>query len=257
MHRSLNWITSCAVVIVSMGISNFQPLEIGPAQRFEDLPLYERLTYKVTWLGISIGTGEIWVKEKTELNGRPAFHVVGTFQTNKFLSTIYPIHDEAHSWIDAETLQSLAFEKKISEGGNHTHERTVYDPQKKKGYFESFKTGEKKEFDVILPTHDPFSVFYWARRQTLVPGKTPKTILYADQISWLLELNVIREERLKFQDKSIDTLLVEPKTLFQGEKRGRSKIHLTRDSFQKPLRVTYKAPFGSIIGTLQLQTEKK
>ena len=145
------------------------------------IPVGERLVYKITWLKIPVGYGEIFAKEKTTLRGREVFHIVGRVNTNKVLSKIFPMHDEIHSWIDAETLESLQFEKQIDELFIDTREKMTFDAANKKGVFESLKTGEKKEFPVTAPIQDVLSVFYWTRRQKLTPGIPVTTSVYADQ----------------------------------------------------------------------------
>ncbi len=216
------------------------------------MPLGERLVYKISWLGIPVGGGELWVKEKTRLAGRDVIHIVGVIETNRFLSNIFPMHDEAHSWIDAETFESVQFEKQVNELMVRAHEKTVFDASRRKGHYESFKTGLKKEFDVTTPVHDVFSAFYWARRQVLVPGESVKTVLSCDQKDWALEINVLRRETVKLYGKNIDTIRLEPITRVNGvEKRGRAWINVTTDPSRKPIRIVYKAPFGSVVGTLK------
>jgi hypothetical protein len=185
------------------------------------MPLGERLVYKITWLGVPVGTGELWLKEKTDLRGREVFHVVGKLETNRVLRTIFPMHDEIHSWIDAKTLESLQFEKDIHEIRIKAHETMHFDSKKKKGYFESYTTGLKKEFNVIAPVHDVLSAFYWTRRQTLVPGKSVKTVLTADQKDWYLTVNVVGTETIKYHGKKIRTLRIEPNTKVEKEKKFR------------------------------------
>lgn len=197
------------------------------------IPLGERLVYHMSWLGVPIGTAELWAKEKTTMNGKEVFHVVGIMQTNKFLSAIFPVHDEIHSWIDAETLTSIKFEKKISEGKTRSH--------------------ESMEFQ--KPAHDVISAFYWVRRQQLTPGQSVRTVVTADRKEWALELVVLKRETLELRGwDPVDTLLVEPRSRVAGlpEKKGKSLMNLSDDSSKKPVRITYKAPFGRIAGILIL-----
>ena len=74
------------------------------------------MAYEVSWMGVPVGIGTLEIKETVELNDRKAFHVLAVAETNDFLSKIYPVHDEVHSWIDAETFQSLQFQKKVHDG---------------------------------------------------------------------------------------------------------------------------------------------
>ena len=217
-----------------------------------EIQIGEHLEYKITWLKIPVAVGELWVKEKIILNGYEVIHVVGIIETNKVLRKIFPMHDEAHSWIDATTFESVQFEKNVNEIKMKANEKTVFDPTKKKGYLKSLKTGEKKEFNISVPVYDVLSVIYWARRQELEPGKSFNTMLTAIERDWALELKVIGHEKVKFQGKKIDTLRVEPNTISEGKPRkGMAYFNVTNDSSRLPVRGVYKAPFGNVVGTLK------
>ncbi len=211
----------------------------------------EHLTYAITWLKIPVGTGEVLVKEKTVLNGREVFHVTGTIETNKVLRKIFPMHDQADSWMDAATFESVQFEKKIDEFLNNAHERMVYDPDKGKGYLQSFKTGKKSEFKITVPVYDVLSGFFSVRRQLLGPDQKFKIIITADQKDWIVDIPGFSRETLKMRGIKIDTLLIHPVTRVDGkETRGRAWFNVSTDSSRKPLKIIYKAPFGSVVGTL-------
>ena len=216
--------------------------------------LGEHLAYEVFWMGVPVGLGELWVKEKVNIHGREALHVVAVAETNKFLSKIYFVHDEVHSWIDLETFQSLQFQKKVSEGRYRADEFIQYDAEKKKGYYQSLKNGSKKEFDIALPVQDILSVFYWARRQSLQPGKSFKTVVNSDEKDWSLEIDVIRREAKELRGQGVfDTILIEPKTRLKGvlEKRGRVWIHLKNDPSRTPIWIIFKTPFGPVVGVIK------
>ena len=224
---------------------------VAPSQ---EIPLGEHLVYDVSWMGIHVGFGELWIKEKVLFEGREAYHVMAVAMTNDFLSKIYPVRDEVHSWIDAKTFQSLGSQKKAREGNYRADERVIYDEAKKKGFYESLKSGEKKEFDVAVPVHDPISAFYWVRRQTLEPGRSLRSTVNNGEKDYSLEVDVLRREATEFRGNGvIDTVLIEPKTRLKGllEKRGRVWIHLKNDPSRTPMRVTFKTPFGPITGVLK------
>jgi len=215
----------------------------------------ERLEYKITWLGIPVGTGELWVKEKTTLGGREVIHLTGSIKTNKVLRKIFPMNDIADSWIDAKTLQSLQFEKNVNELREKAHERMVFDAGSKKGHYESFTTGKKHDFNITVPVHDVFSAIYWVRRQPLVPGETLKTVVIANQVDWALDVKVLRTEKVKVNGEKTETFRANLDTVSEGVERiGRAYINITTDASRIPVRLGYKAPFGSVIGTLKSNT---
>jgi hypothetical protein len=227
------------------------------AEPSQEIRVGEKLVYEVSWMGVPVGIGELEVREKRVLDGRAAFHVVAAAGTNEFLSKIYPVRDEMHSWIDAETLQSLRFVKKASEGFYRADERVVYDAGKKKGYYESLRSGEKKEFDIAVPVHDVISAFFWARRQTLTPGKSMKTTVNNGEKDYTLEIDVLRREAKELRGQGVvDTILIEPKTRLEGvlDKRGRVWVHLENNPARVPIVITFKTLFGPIVGVLKRKT---
>ena len=129
MKKSAKWFDSflifgalslcvCPVLSASNNFSKDAPrAKLPPLETpLQNLPLEEHLFYRVSWMGIPVGVGQLWVREKASLDGRDCLHVVAIAETSDFLSKIYPVRDEVHSWIDEKTLQSLQFEKKVSEG---------------------------------------------------------------------------------------------------------------------------------------------
>jgi len=221
--------------VLALAIFCFAAVAHGAEAKF---PIGERLVYDMTWMGVPIGTAELWAKEKTTLGGREVFHVVGLMETNKFLSAIYPVRNEIHSWIDAETLTSVKFEKFISEGKTSSHE----------------------VMEFTKPTQDVISIFYWARLQPLEPGKTFRAVVTVDRKEWELEAVVLKRETLEIRRwRPVPTLLVEPRGRLAGQsqKKGKSFMSFTDDPSKKPIRITYKAPFGIMAGVLAGESEKE
>lgn len=238
------------IVLGGMAMESVRAEEtlVPPAQ---EVTLGERLVYKITWLKIPVGTGEVWVKEKMTLGGREVIHVVGRIETNKILNKIFPMHDEAHSWMDARTFESVQFEKKIDELLMNAHERMTFDREKGTGSLESFKTGKKSEFKVTVPVHDVLSAFFWVRRQLSRPDQAAQIIVTADQGNWTLEIPGFHREKVKAGGRIIDSLLIEPVTQEDGkEKRKKSRFNVSTNASRKPVRIVYKAPFGRVVGTL-------
>ena len=225
----------------------------------QEIRLGEHLLYDVYWMGVYIGKGELWVKEKTTLEGRDCFHIVAVAETNDFLTAIYPVHDEVHTWIDAENFQSLQFQKKVSEGRYRAEERVRYDASAGKGHYESLKNGSKKEFDVQPPVQDILSAFYWARRQIYSQGQSAHILVNSDEKDWDLSVQMLDRQTKEVRGSGeVDTLLLQPKTMLKGvlEKRGEVWIHLKNDPARVPVMVTFKTPFGPIVGILKSDTER-
>ena len=245
----------CRFVHAANDFSGKKTAESPPlVQPSREIPLGEHLFYEVSWMGVPVGVGEIEVKEKTTLDKEEVYHVVAKAGTNDFLSKIYPVHDEVHSWIQAKTLHSVRFEKKVSEGTYQASERVVYDAAQKKGYYESLTNGSKKDFDILVPVHDVISAFYWVRRQGLVPGQSLKSTVNSGEKDYELEVDILGREQKELRRRGmVDVILVEPKTSLKGimEKRGRVWIYLKNNQDRVPMVITFKTPFGPVVGVLK------
>jgi len=214
----------------------------------------EKLVYDVNWMGFVVGTGTLEVLEKTQVEGREVYPIVALAETNDFLSKIYRIHDTVRTYLDAENLYPVVFEKKVEEGNYRADERIRFDWKEKKGYYESFKNGSKKEFEIPGPIHDILSAFFWFRRQSPVPGRAMHTEVSSDEQTWSLEVDVLRYERKEFHKQAVPSVLIEPKTRLKGilYNRGRAWIYFSLDQNRTPIQIIFKTPFGPVVGTLRL-----
>ncbi len=220
------------------------------------VPVGESLDFEVFWMGIPVGEGRLELKEKVKHLGlgRDVYHVVAIAKTNDFLSKIYPIYDEAHSFIDAETLYSVEFSKNLKEGRYRSHEKVVYDYAKGKAYYESLLNGEKKEEEVKPGVHDFLSAFYWFRLQPVGVGKSVKTILHNKGKHYDLEIQVLREEIKEIRGgPAVPSLVVEPKTRLRDVlyQRGRAWVYFTKDKKRIPFWIKINTPFGPVVGVLK------
>jgi len=218
------------------------------------LTVGERLVFDVSWMGVPVGVGTLEVKEIATIRDRRAYHVVAIAKTNDFLSRFYPIHDEVHSFIDAEKFYSLEFSKVIQEGRYRADEKMTYDYKKRKIFYESLWNKSKKEFDLPSEVQDFLSALYWFRVQPVVVGKSLHTVVNSEAENWDLELDILRQETKEFKDgRAIPTILVEPKTRLKGMlyRRGRVWVYFSADQKRLPVWVTLRTPFGPVNGVLR------
>ncbi len=217
----------------------------------------ESLVYDVFWMGICVGTGTLEVKEKTTVGGREAFHLVATARTNPFLSRLYPVEDEVHSFVDAEKFRSLEFRKTLKEGRYRADEKIRYDYAAHKGYYESLWNKSKKE--LVLDgdgAQDILSAFYWFRSQEAAVGTSLKNTVNSEEKNWDLEIRVLSRQTKEIRGRgSFDTILIEPRTHLKGilYQRGRALVYFTTDRRRLPVWITLKTPFGPVVGVLREQ----
>ena len=207
----------------------------------------ERLAFHGRWLGIPVGYGWIEVKELVTLEGRQAIHFEAQGHTNEALSKFYPIHDVIHSYVDAQTLQPLRFEKDQREGHYRAHEVVTFDPQHALGTYRSLLNGSVKEIALPETFQDLISALYWFRTQPLQPGETVTVNLYTDEKIYETDVSVSRPMVLELLKRgTFSCLVVEPKASFKGllVKRGRIWAYFTADEHRIPLFVKATTPWG-------------
>ncbi|HXV18517.1 MAG TPA: DUF3108 domain-containing protein [Candidatus Omnitrophota bacterium] len=223
-------------------------------QPLTELRVGEKLEYDVYWMGFHVGLGTAEVREKVMRNGRPTYHIVAIARTNDFLSKLYPVQDEIHSFIDAQKFHSVEFSKDLKEGRYRAIERTVYDLPNKKRIYERQKTGEVVELPLEGPVHDPVSAFYWFRLQPIRVGQTVRTSVNSRDKDWDVEIKVLERKTKELRGgRLIDTILVEPKTKYREifYDRGRVWVYFSADERRVPVWVTFRTPFGPVNGVLR------
>ncbi len=228
--------------------------EVAIEKPLSTLTVGEKLVFGVYWMGIYVGDGTLEVKEKVIVRGREAFHVVATAKTNDFLTKIYPIYDELHSFIDAEKFCSLEFRRNVREGRYRADETVIYDYEKKKAFYESALNKSKKEADLPAEVHDPLSAFYWFRLQEIKSKDSLRTVVNSREKNVDLEIQILGQQTKELKGKRvIETVLVEPKTRYKDvlADRGRAWVYFGVDSRRVPVWITIKSPFGTVNGVLK------
>ena len=229
-----------------------EKIEIAPARK--TLRVGEKFTYGVYWMGVNVGEGILEVKELVNIDGREAYHVVGTARTNEFLSAIYKVEDVVHSYIDKEKLCSLKFEKYQREGKYKSDEVVIYDQNKHKGYYESLLSKQKKEFDIPDRVHDIPSAFYYFRTLDVAPNSKVTLDVNADEKNWKVDMNVLQAENLEILRRGVHKVFcVEPRAPFKGviSRRGKAYVYFSADENRVPLLIKIRVPFGIVTGVLE------
>ena len=232
-----------------------EPTQQPPSEQATVLPaaaqprLGERLDFHGRWMGIPVGYGWIEVKGIVLLNGRRAIHIEAQGHTNDVLSTFYPIHDIVHSYLDAETLQPLQFEKSQREGHYRADEIVMFDHEHALATYHSRLNGSVKTINLPDAFQDLISTFYWFRSQPLRSGASLELNIYSDEKIYATEIQVSQPTMLELLKRgTFPCLVVEPKASFKGllVKRGRIWAYLSADEHRLPLLVKATTPWGAM-----------
>jgi len=125
------------------------------------IPLDAPQAYKVEYLGITCGHMTLESRLE-EYRGRPAYHIIVTARNSKFFNKIYKVDGRIDSWVDAETMSTLAYESEVIERGKKKIKRYHIDPET--GVVTAERRGKIKEFPYEgEPALDPLAFVYRGR----------------------------------------------------------------------------------------------
>ena len=227
------------------------------ATPLEHLRVGERLGFHGRWLGIPVGKGWMEVKAPTELNGRPVYLIEAEGRSNDFLSTFYPIRDLLRSYLDAETLRPVQFEKYQREGRYRAEEIVTFDYERLVATYRSLLNGSVKEIPIPPDVHDLLSAFYWLRLQPVDPTRSIHVNIYSDEKVYRTELKPLKTATLELRRRgTFPCLLIEPLAKFKGVfvRRGRMWCYLSADASRIPLFVKVWTPWGLMTGVIDRES---
>jgi Protein of unknown function (DUF3108) len=205
----------------------------------------ETLRYDMTILGIK--AGEVVLQTVADrFEGRPAYRIEMTVETNEDISRIFLVRDRLRSWVDASSLASLCFHKRTVEGRRVREEVIAFDQARGVA-----QRGDK----VILfdePAFDTLSSVYLARTFPL-DGSSPIRMTVVAKNAFLLNVEWQGRQVVKTPAGTFRTIRVEPKS--PGENliaKGRNLVlWLTDDERHLPVQIRSSLAFGSLVGKLK------
>lgn len=206
----------------------------------------EHLTFDIGYGFINAGYATMEVKELIEYEGRPAYRIVSTANSNKFFSSFYKVEDRVTSVVDATGLFSWYFEKNLREGGYRSDRSYSFDQENHVVFY------NEDTIEVARYVQDALSVLYYARTQNLEVGKSVYVDNFTDGKNYSLEVKVLRRETIKVKAGKFDCVVVEPLMQTTGifKHEGKLTVWLTDDRIKMPVLMKSKVLVGSISAEL-------
>lgn len=217
----------------------------------------ERLGFHGRWLGIPVGKGWIEVKALTELNGRAVYLIEAEARSNAFLSKFYLVHDVLRSYLDAETLRPVQFEKFQREGHYRAEEIVTFDYERLIATYRSLLNNSVKDVPIPPDVHDILSAFYWLRLQPVDPTRSLFVNIYSDEKVYYTEIKPLKTVTLELLWRgTFPCLLIEPLAAFKGVlvRRGRLWCYVSADAARVPLFMKISTAWGLITGVIDLDS---
>ncbi|MBI3553644.1 MAG: DUF3108 domain-containing protein [Elusimicrobia bacterium] len=215
----------------------------------------EQLTYDVSWGLIGVGQATLEAADLVDFDGKPAYRILSRAVSNGFCDTFYKVRDLNESWIDATTLTSLAYSKKLREGHFVRDEWVTYDTGTRR--FLARWVGKDNNYSVRTGTipasvQDILSSLYYIRSQNLVPG-SDVTLDVNTKDNWPLMVRVVRKERVRTPAGTFEAILVEPGLRQEGlfiQKGKKLQVWLSDDDKKIPVMMKVEVFFGHVSAKL-------
>lgn len=218
------------------------------------LPEQEKLIYKITWLGIPVGTATACINGIKMINGRYAYELEITARTNAFCSKIYKVEDRYVSYMDIKEFYTLRHEVYRREGRYKKDAVTDFDQINHKAYYKHLLGGSEKVVDIPPGVQDPVSMAYYFRLVPLKVGDMKKFSVYNNESVYQLYGMIDKKVVQKFPYGGVrEAFHLQPYARLKGElvKKGTARGYFSCDKKQLPLLAVIKGPvFTRVIGYL-------
>jgi len=203
----------------------------------------EYFQFSIDWNGLNGGSSLMQVQNYIRVDGRRCYRIVTKAESNSFVSKFYKVRDRAESAVDAESLYSRRFIKRLREGGYKKDVNVRFDQERHEAVYDNGKT-----LEVAPGVHDVLSAFYYIRTRPLPDGAVIVIPTHDNEKSYEMEVEVLKRERVDVPAGTFSCVVVEPKLKSEGifKSKGSMKVWLTDDEKRMPILVRSKVPVGSI-----------
>ncbi|MFC1645986.1 DUF3108 domain-containing protein [Candidatus Omnitrophota bacterium] len=213
-----------------------------PEQR---LPEYERLTYKVKWLGIPVGTIRASIKGIEKIQGRDAYVLEVVVKTNRFCSAIYKIEDRFVSYLDVENLYTLRHEVNRREGRYRKDAVTDFDQENHRAHFRNSTDNSEKNFDIPQGVQDTLSACYFFMLLPLEVGERIEYSVCNNEKNYQLFGLIQRKTTISVPAlRKKEVFYLQPYAKLKGElvRKGKVSGYFSCDKRRLPLLAIVRAP---------------
>jgi hypothetical protein len=200
--------------------------------------------YSVIGLYVNAGTAN-FITTLEQVNGRPAYHVVGTGNSNPSYDWIFKVRDRYETYIDTASMQPLKFIRDIDEGGFKKYENITFNSQT------NTAITTNGVFKVPNCVQDVVSAIYYARNIDFNKYKPEDKIpftMFLDNEVYNLYIKYLGKETIKtkygkFRAIKFKPLLVKG-TMFEGGEK--MTVWVSDDMNHIPLRIESPIVVGSV-----------
>lgn len=221
----------------------------------------EELSYRVDFIGITMGYARFRYRGKVLIAGKPAYHLNVRAWTSGVLSFIYPINDTIDYYLDTETLAPIRQEFTHTEKEREKDDVALYNQETGRITYRYRQSGKiRKQVDTVPSVYDPVSLAYYFRWKDLGIENRPRN-MYGGRKVYQISSRVLGRERIRTEHGEMDTIAVLPVIRRNGkpDPKGDLKIWFSNDERRVPVRVYakfHKIKDWTLVGELMPAAEK-
>jgi len=216
---------------------------ILPGQSAWPFQIGERLTYNVSYTGITAGQASLEIVNDTVVNNYHQLHIRFKARTTFPVSSIYTINDQVDTWLDSKYLYTKKLTKNIREGNYKNDSYTIID------YDQSIAitNGDTVIIDQFL--RDSYSLFYFLRTIPLIIGETIDFTAFDGKKITPFQVIIKTKETINTMAGTFPCLVVKPfregTTLLKN--KGDMMIWFSDDKIRLPIQIRIKLKYGSML----------
>ncbi len=258
--RAPLWALAFAVVAAAIGGTLAAAF---PAQSLPDnilIPNYspgtmpfhpgEELVYQASWIGIPAAGGRVVLRPNPRDPG--LLHAEIEVSTNRLIDRFYKMRDYLDEDFTAGSLMPATMQIRQNEGRRHDTFNVTFDHREH--LVTLVKHGPRgvqvHKFTSYHPS-GPVSGAIMALSQPLVPGETLSFDAFSGTTRYVLELKVIKRERIGTPLGEFDCFRIVPSITYLSQGKVNDKVHdttlwVSADARRLPLRIESAVFIGSV-----------
>jgi len=207
--------------------------------------------YSVEYLGVTCGHMTL-ESRLDEYEGRPVYHVIMTARNSNFFNKIYRVDGRIESWVDAETMTTIAYESDITEKGERKIRR--YEIDRENGVVTANKYGEISNIPYDgEPALDPLAYVYRGRALADPGAESFSLSLLTDKGVVSTVSRISERKRFKTYDGKRELQSIRPMTpdAEMFSRKGEFIYWIDPGPTRTLYRLDFKLGFGRLLAKLQ------
>ncbi len=212
----------------------------------------EQMRFSIGWEFINAGIADLQVE-----NTAGGYRIITRSKSNHLLDIFHKVRDTITSEgiCRNKNMQSTLFDVVQNEGHYHSTKQIHFLWQQ--GMVTHTQNGKTNSYNVSAGHLNAIDAFFAVRKKKLLVGKSVHIPLFDSRKKYMLQVSILRTERLMAPwGKAVECLVIEPKLKTKGifSSKGNVKVWLTNDARHIPLKMVAKIKFGHIVARLQRYT---